>query len=235
MDNFKDLRALFINCTLKKSPQLSHTDGLIALASKIMQTQGVKTSSFRAVDYDIPPGIEHDMRGKGYEKDPWPDLSQQLLDADILVVSGPIWLAENSSVMRIVLERLYGTSAMLNEKGQFKMYGKVAGTLISGNEDGVKHAAMGNLFALQHIGYTIPPQADAGWLGTIGPGKSYLDEGSGGPENDFTNRNTTAMVWNLMYLAKLLKENQFFPQKGNSRTDWANDIKPGFDEIGKWY
>lgn len=235
MSNFEGLSALFVNCTLKKSPELSHTQGLISLSSRIMESQGVATESFRAVDFDIPPGIEHSMVGKGYEKDPWPELAEKFLASDILVMCGPIWLAENSSVMRIVLERLYGTSSLLNEKGQFKMYGKVAGTLISGNEDGVKHASMGNIFALQHIGYSIPPQADAGWLGEIGPGLSYLHEGSGGPENDFTNRNTTAMTWNLMYLAKLLKDNNFYPNKGNSRADWANGIRPGFDEIAKWY
>ncbi len=114
-------------------------------------------------------------------------------------------------------------------------YKRQAGSLISGNEDGVKHASMGSLFALQHIGYTIPPEAATGWLGTIGPGKSYLDEGSGGPENDFTNLSTTTMAWNLMYLAKLLKDNHFFPQKGNSSTDWASGIKPGFDKIDKWF
>jgi len=235
MDQFSGLSALFINCTLKKSPELSHTNGLIALASKILQTQGVKTTSFRAVDYDIPPGIQHDMRGKSYDSDHWPELSEQLLEADILVMCGPIWLGENSSVMRLVLERMYATSSELNEKGQYKMYGKVAGALISGNEDGVKQASMSSLFALQHIGYTIPPEAAAGWLGPIGPGKSYLDEGSGGPENDFTNRSTTTMVWNLMYLAKLMKDSDFFPQKGNSSSDWENGIKPGFDQIEKWY
>jgi multimeric flavodoxin WrbA len=140
MDQFSGLSALFINCTLKKSPELSHTNGLIALASKILQTQGVKTTSFRAVDYDIPPGIQHDMRGKSYDSDHWPELSEQLLEADILVMCGPIWLGENSSVMRLVLERMYATSSELNEKGQYKMYGKVAGALISGNEDGVKQA-----------------------------------------------------------------------------------------------
>ena len=235
MNQFSGLSALFINCTLKKSPELSHTNGLISLASKILQTQGVKTTSFRAVDYDIPPGIQHDMRGKSYDSDHWPELSEQLLEADILVMCGPIWLGENSSVMRLVLERMYATSSELNEKGQYKMYGKVAGALISGNEDGVKQASMSSLFALQHIGYTIPPEAAAGWLGPIGPGKSYLDEGSGGPENDFTNRSTTTMVWNLMYLAKLMKDSDFFPQKGNSSSDWENGIKPGFDQIEKWY
>jgi hypothetical protein len=49
-------------------------------------------------------------------------------------------------------------------------------------EDGIKHCAMNVLYSLQHLGYTIPPQADAGWIGEAGPGPSYLDPGSGGPE-----------------------------------------------------
>ena len=61
---------------------------------------------------------------------------------------------------------------------------------------------MNVLYSLQHLGYTIPPQADAGWIGEAGPGPSYLDPGSGGPENDFTNRNTAFMSWNLMHLAR---------------------------------
>ena len=60
---------------------------------------------------------------------------------------------------------------------------------------------MNVLYSLQHLGYTIPPQADAGWIGEAGPGPSYLDAGSGGPENDFTNRNTTFMTWNLLHVA----------------------------------
>ena len=102
---------------------------------------------------------------------------------------------------RGVIERLYGNSSQLNEQGQYAYYGKVGGCLVTGNEDGVKHCAMNVLYSLQHLGYTIPPQADAGWIGEAGPGPSYLDPGSGGPENDFTNRNTTFMTWNLLHLA----------------------------------
>ena len=47
----------------------------------------------------------------------------------------------------------------------------------------VKHCAQNVLYTLQHIGYTIPPQADAGWIGEAGPGPSYLDPASGGPDN----------------------------------------------------
>ncbi|MEH6781647.1 MAG: flavodoxin family protein, partial [Rhodoglobus sp.] len=98
-----------------------------------------------------------------------------------------------------------------------------------GNEDGVKHAAMSTLYSLQHIGYVIPPAADAGWLGEIGPGPSYLDEGSGGPENDFTNRNTAFMSWNLMHLASMLKQAGGIPSYGNSRTAWNDGEHFGFE------
>ena len=111
--------------------------------------------------------------------------------------AGPIWLGDNSSVMKRVIERLYACSSLLNAAGQYAYYGRVGGCLITGNEDGIKHCAMNVLYSLQHLGYTIPPQADAGWIGEAGPGPSYLDPGSGGPENDFTNRNTTFATWNL--------------------------------------
>ena len=108
----------------------------------------------------------------------------------------------------------------LNEHGQYAYYGKVGGCLITGNEDGVKHCAMNILYSLQHLGYAIPPQADAGWIGEAGPGPSYLDEGSGGPENDFTNRNTTFMTWNLLHLARMLKDAGGIPAHGNQRSQW---------------
>ena len=113
--------------------------------------------------------------------------------AHILVISSPIWLGEKSSVCTKVIERLYSTSTDLNALGQYSYYGRVGGCLITGNEDGVKHCSMNILYSLQHLGYTIPPQADAGWIGEAGPGPSYLDPGSGAPEKDFTNRNTTFM------------------------------------------
>jgi multimeric flavodoxin WrbA len=104
-----------------------------------------------------------------------------------------------------VIEWLYGCSHLLNDAGQYACYGPVGGCLITGNEDGIKHCAMNVLYSLQQLGYTIPPQADAGWIGEAGPGPSYLDPGSGGPENDFTNRNTTFMTWNLLHLARMLR------------------------------
>ncbi|WP_300008641.1 hypothetical protein [Pseudonocardia sp.] len=120
-----------------------------------------------------------------------------------------------------VVERLYGNSGELNDAGQSSYYGKVGGVIVTGNEDGIKHVAMNVLYSLQHLGYTIPPQADAGWIGEAGPDPSYLDEGSGGPQNDFTRRNTTIMTWNLMHVAAMLRAAGGIPSRGNDRNAWA--------------
>jgi multimeric flavodoxin WrbA len=217
---FDDLRALYFNCTLKKSPERSHTQGLIDRSTDIMAKHGVEVEVIRTIDHDIATGVWPDMSEHGWERDEWPALFEKVMAADILVVAGPIWLGDNSSITKLLIERLYACSSLLNDRGQYAYYGRVGGCLITGNEDGVKHCAMNVLYSLQHLGYTIPPQADAGWIGAAGPGPSYLDPGSGGPENDFTNRNTTFMTWNLLHLARMLKDAGGIPAHGNQRSEW---------------
>lgn len=217
---YDDLRALVVNCTLKRSPEVSNTQGLIDRSRAVMEAQGVNVDVVRAVDHDIATGVWPDMTEHGWASDEWPALYDQVMAADILVLVSPIWLGDNSSVMKKVIERLYACSSLLNEKGQYAYYGRAGGCLITGNEDGVKHCAMNVLYSLQHLGYTIPPQADAGWIGEAGPGPSYLDAGSGGPDNEFTKRNTTFMTWNLMHLAAMLKRAGGIPAHGNQRSEW---------------
>jgi multimeric flavodoxin WrbA len=219
-DDFTGLRAIFFNGTLTKSPGVSNTEGLIRVSTSIMEKHGVETEIIRTIDHDIATGIYPDMRAHGWATDDWPAIYERVKAADILVIAGPIWLGDNSSQTKKIIERLYAQSADHNDKGQYVYYGKVGGSLITGNEDGVKHCTMNTLYSLQHLGCVIPPQADAGWIGSIGPGPSYLDEGSGGPENDFTNRNTTFMTWNLMHLAAMLKAAGGIPAYGNQRREW---------------
>lgn len=231
--DFSDLNALFINCTLKPSPELSHTQGLMDIAIDIMRKNGVSVENLRAVDHDLAIGVWPDMTEYGAERDDWPAVYEKVQAADILVLGSAIWLGEKTSVCTHVIERLYGNSSLLNDAGQYAYYGKVGGCLITGNEDGAKHASMNILYSLQHLGYVIPPQADAAWLGEAGPGPSYLDEGSGGPENDFTNRNTTFMAWNLMHLARMLKDAGGMPAHGNQRALW--DAGCRFDFVNPEY
>jgi multimeric flavodoxin WrbA len=226
--DFSDLTATYINCTLKRSPEVSNTQGLVDRSSEIMRAHGVDVQVLRAVDHDIATGVYLDMTEHGWASDEWPRIHARIMASDILVLAGPIWLGDNSSVTKRVIERLYAGSGEVNERGQYSYYGRVGGCLITGNEDGIKHCAQNILYSLQHIGYTIPPQADAGWIGEAGPGPSYLDAGSGGPENDFTNRNTTFMTWNLMHLARMLQQAGGIPAHGNQRTEWDAGMRFDF-------
>lgn len=218
---FDDLRALFLNCTLKRSPEPSHTDLLIGRSTDLMRTQGVHVDTVRVVDLDVATGVYPDMTEHGWPVDAWPPVQEQVMAADILVVATPIWLGDKSSVCARAIERLYGFSSELNDAGQYAYYGRVGGCLVTGNEDGIKHVAMNVLYSLQHLGYVIPPQADAGWIGEAGPGPSYGDDGAG-LDNNFTNRNTDFMTWNLLHLARMLKDAGGIPAVGNSRRDWGS-------------
>jgi len=196
MTGFADLRAVFINTTLKSTAQgESHTERLMRNAMAIMETNGVEVDLLRAADQHIAYGVQPDMREHGAERDDWPEVFwPKIRDADILVIGTPLWLGEESSLCRVIIERLYAHSGQRNDRGQYIFYGKVGGCVVTGNEDGVKHASMTCLYAMQHAGCTIPPQADCGWIGEVGPGKSYGDDGAG-YDNDFTKRNTSFMTW----------------------------------------
>ena len=226
--SYDDLRALVINCTLKRSPEQSHTDGLLRIPIEILEANGVQVQVVRAVDHVLAPGVQPDMTEHGFDRDDWPAIYEQVAAADIFIIGTPLWLGERSSVATSVIERLYGNSALLNDRGQWANYGKVAGCVVTGNEDGAKHAAMNLVYSLQHLGFTVPPQADAAWLGGVGPGPSYLDPGSGGPETDFTNRNATFLAWNLLHLARMLKDAGGIPTYGNLPEAWADGERFGF-------
>ncbi|HET7327477.1 MAG TPA: NAD(P)H-dependent oxidoreductase [Nocardioidaceae bacterium] len=90
------------------------------------------------------------MAEQGWQTDVWPAIFEQVLAADILVLAGPIWLGDNSSVMKRVIEWLYGCSSLLNDAGQYACYGRVGGCVITGDEDGIKHCAMKVLYGPQH-------------------------------------------------------------------------------------
>ena len=154
-----------------------------------------------------------------------PALWDKVKAANILVIGSPIWLGEESSVCRLLIERLYGMSGETNDRGQSIFYGKTGGCIVTGNEDGIKHVAMTVGYALSHLGYTIPPQADCGWIGEAGPGPSYGDkteDGYVGQDNDFTRRNLTIMSWNLMHMAHLLRDG--LPNQGNDRRDLSEGV-----------
>ncbi len=156
----------------------------------------------------------------------WP-----LVDAaDILVIDGPLWLGDNSSITRQLIERLYAMSGLFNEKGQ---YVSITGWPPAHSSRTMRMASSTrpcpSSTASSTLATASPLAADDGWIGGVGPGPSYLDPGSGGPENDFTNRNTTFMTWNLLHTARMLKDAGGIPANGNLRQAWNDGERFGFD------
>ncbi|SES25096.1 flavodoxin family protein [Salipaludibacillus aurantiacus] len=203
------LKALYLNTSLKTSDDKSNTSGLIQESAKILENEGVKTEEIRAADYNIPFGMEPDM-GEG---DEWPKLFEKIKEADIFVIGSPVWEGQLSSITKLVLEKLDASSSETNDKGQPVYYNTVAGAIVTGNEDGGKQTAMPVIFVLQHLGFTIPPNAEAYWVGEAGPGPSYLEAGQ---DSEFTQKNVTMMSHNLVHMSRILKENPI-PAKGNTQ------------------
>jgi multimeric flavodoxin WrbA len=197
-----ELTALFLNCTLKKSPEQSNTQALIDKVAALFGELGVRSDTIRVVDHNVKFGVMSD-EGEG---DEWPGILERIKECDILVIATPIWFGVRSSVAQMVIERLDGTYLEGHpDTGQFPLYNKVAGVIVTGNEDGAHDAAATTLFNLSHLGCTVPPNADSYWVGDAGPGPSYIE--AGGDRHLYTNKTARFLAHNLTYMARLLKSN----------------------------
>src|ERR687890_3436 len=165
------LRALALVCTLKPSPAPSSSDLLARQVLEVLGSHGVTGDVVRVVDHDVKPGVEVDM-GEG---DAWPSIREQLMAADILIVSTPTWVGHMSSVAQRVLERLDGELSETDDSGRPLVSGKVAVTAVVGNEDGA-HKTTADLYqALNDVGYTVPAQGGVYWNGEAMTGTDYKD------------------------------------------------------------
>ena len=218
------LKAVLLNCTLKKSPQVSHTEALMSIVVGHLHDLGVDTELIRPVDYAIPFGVESDL-GEG---DEWPVILEKILGAEILIMGMSIWFGVRSSVAQMVIERLDGTYNSTNDVGQYPMYNKVGGVVVTGNEDGAHAAAETTVFNLTHLGFTIPPNADTYWVGDAGPGPSFID--AGGERHPYTLKTASWMAHNVVHMARILQANPI-PPEGNTVPQRAMaamaDMAPG--------
>ena len=201
------LYALFLLCTLKKSPATSNTEALCNLLIERLKAHepDIETEIIRIADFNILLGIEND-EGDG---DEWPHILEKIKRCNIIIPAMPIWMGVRSSIAQRVIERLDGTThtVMCEETGQFPLYGSVCGIVVTGNEDGT-HNCVANTFAnLLHFGVTVPPNTDLYWVGDAGPGLSYID--AGGKLSPYVRRNAEMTAVNLLFAAKLLRENPY--------------------------
>jgi multimeric flavodoxin WrbA len=204
-----ELRAIFLNCTLKKSPEVSNTEALCRQVIDWFDRMDVESEVVRIVDYDVKFGVTSD-EGDG---DEWPNILEKVRAADIIVMASPIWFGVRSSVCQMVIERLDGTYTERNEAGQYPLYNKVAGVVVTGNEDGAHDVAANTLFNMTHLGCTVPPNVDTYWVGDAGPGPSFIE--AGGEKHAYTQRTTRWTAHNLVHMARILKANPI-PAEGNT-------------------
>lgn len=165
------LRALGMNCTLKRGPDASSTQKLLDQLLRALTNHGVETSSVRVVDHDVKPGVKAD-EGDG---DAWPSLRRQVLDANILVLATPIWMGQPSSVAKRVLERMDAFLDEIDEQGRYPTFGRVAAVAVVGNEDGAHHVTAELYQALADVGFTIPAGSSAYWVGEAMGSVNYKD------------------------------------------------------------
>jgi len=165
------MRATVINCTLKPSPETSNTEALASVVAGALVDKDVETETIRAVDHNLVPGVETDMGSD----DGWPAIHERLLASEILVIATPTWLGRPASVTQRILERMDAMIAETDDEGRPVAYNRVAGVVVTGNEDGAHHVISEVVGALIDIGYTIPGQAWTYWNKGPGPGDSYLE------------------------------------------------------------
>ncbi len=197
------LKAVALNGTLKSSGgEPSSTDRMLALIADGMQGYGVETTLFRLADHNILPGVTSD-EGEG---DAWPAIRAAVLDADILVMGTPIWMGQTSSVTKRALERMDAFLEETDEQGRMVSYGRVAAVAVVGNEDGAHNVSADVYQALNDVGFTIPANAVAYWVGEAMGSTNFVDLKS---VPDVVSKTVDMLVRNTVHLAGLLKASQY--------------------------
>lgn len=202
------MRAVVLNCTLKPSPRTSSTEALAKVVIAELEKGGAEVELIRLVDLDIKPGVSAD-EGDG---DQWPDVDRKLKAADIVVFATPIWLGQMSSISMRALERMDGWFGETDDTGRPVAFGKVAGIVITGNEDGAHHIVATISQGLIDMGFTIPAQSWTYWHLGPGPGPDYVETDQGHDWSDRVGRNAAR---NLIALSKVLKATTYpVPESG---------------------
>jgi len=198
------IKVLAFNSTLKSSSasDASSTGRLLDLLSEEFKKHGAETEIIRLADHDIKTGVTSD-EGDG---DDWPAIREKVLEADILLMGTPIWLGQLSSVCKRALERMDAFLEETDDEGRMVSYGKVAAVAVVGNEDGAHHVSAEIYQALNDVGFTIPANAVAYWVGEAMGSMNFVDL-EDTPEEVQTM--ISMLARNSVHLASLLKSAQY--------------------------
>ena len=131
-------------------------------------------------------------------------MRERILSSEILIVASPTWLGRPSSVAQRALERMDAMLSETDEEGRPVAYNRVAGVVVTGNEDGAHHVISEISGALVDIGFTVPGQSWTYWNMGPGPGPSYLDSDH---KHDWSQSTGQMAATNLLGVARALAAN----------------------------
>lgn len=205
-----DLSVLVLNGSLKHAPEISNTEEVAELALDFMRPHGIRSEIIRLADRNIPVGL-------GFREGPdddWPEIVGKIKAADIVIFATPIWWGGRSSLMQRVIERLDSLDEEYIASGRSALYNKVAGIVITGSENGAL-ATMGSIMmVLTFMGFTLPPECAAYWVGEVGHPPSEDRERR--LKNEATPHMAKNMARNLVYYARLLKKHPLVTETANA-------------------
>ena len=195
------LNVLALNGSLKHEPDISNTDEVtrevIANMGKSCETD---SEVIRLSDAHLPVGLGF----REAENDDWPAIVEKIKAADIVVFATPVWWGGRSSLMQRVIERFDALDEEYHASGRSALYNKVAGIVVTGSEDGALSTMGSIMMVLTWMGFTLPPECAAYWVGEVGfPPAEHREKRL---RNNATKNMAKNMARNLVYYAQLLKQ-----------------------------
>ena len=202
------LQVLALNGSLKHRPELSNTEELTELVLEGMKEHcEISAEIVRLADSILPVGLGY----RESQNDDWPAIVEKLKAADVVLFTTPVWWGGRSSLMQRVIERLDALDEEYHESGRSALYNKVAGVVITGSEDGALHTMGTMMMVLAWMGFTLPPECAAYWVGEVGfPPTGDREKRL---RNEATQKMAMNLARNLAYYAQLLKLHPLIPMQ----------------------
>src|SRR5258705_6366722 len=200
MPSEASLNVLALNASLKHELTLSNTGELAFLVLDEMRALApINPQVVRLSDATLPVGLGF----REAARDDWPDLVTKIKTSDVLLFCTTIWWGGRSSLMQRVIERLDALDEEYSATGRSAIKGKVAGIVITGSEDGALSVMGSIMMVLSWMGFTLPPECAAYWVGEVGqPTSQDRDKRL---RNTATTHMAKGLAQNLVYYARLLK------------------------------
>ena len=195
------LNVIALNGSLKHKPDISNTEEVVVEVIGNMGTKcEVASEIIRLSDCNLPVGLGF----RESETDEWPVIVDKIKAADIVLFATPVWWGGRSSLMQRVIERFDALDEEYHASGRSALYNKVAGIVVTGSEDGALQTMGSIMMVLTWMGFTLPPECAAYWVGEVG--FPPADDREKRLKNQATKTMAKNLARNLVYYAQLLKE-----------------------------